>query len=65
MTYQVSRGKKKKENVGVRGEVGLDCSSVIEHLPSMHKALDSFPRKTQMSYRMLSIVFGNMSMLKF
>ena len=56
---------KKKKKKKVRGVVGLGCSAVIEHLPSVLKALDSFPRKTQMPYRVFSIVFENMTMLKF
>lgn len=43
----------------------LDCSLMIEHLPSMPEALGSVPRKTHITYRMFSVVFGNMSMLQF
>lgn len=54
--------KLKRGRGGWRGQE-LDCSLMIEHLPSMPEALGSIPRNV--TYRMFSVVFGNMSMLQF
>lgn len=54
-----SKTMSQKKSGGEDG-VRLSCSSVIERLPNMLKALENTD-----AYRMFSIVFGDMSMLKF
>jgi hypothetical protein len=39
--------KKVKTNKQTNKQEGWDHGSVVEYLPSMHKALDSIPKKTQ------------------